>query len=732
MKRLLHQSENYRSLLDYTSESQILISPNGDCIDVDPHCDLWFLQPEFLLNKNIFSILPAHCYIKLISDFQTTLSDQVITDRKFKLPLHDGLYYAQCKFIPFKDNVLCLYTDITKRENLHIELQQANDEMIEIQKVAKLGKWRLDTRSFIVNYSGYSVQKDGIKFMTLTLDDYFDKIIPEDREKVHYWLDICYKEMNRENITFRIHIQDKIEYINAKCIIRKNVRDVLILEGIVQYVSEIHKRRNDVNTLTHVVFNIKESIFGMNSDGRMKFANQIFRANHHVGMEEDITKYSIFDFHIGFINNIDLWNLRIKELENKSEIQFSDYDHPIPDKEDILAYQGYVYKVTEDDGNYSYWSFAHDISNQIRYEGEIKRFSMLIDTILNNLPASIVVKDVSNDFRYIYCNRNSMNTEFSSSTFRTLTGKNDFDLFPKEKAEKVRRQDLDIIETKKPFHQVIKIVDELGNVSYYDKSKMLISDNQFTPMILSIEWDITKQELLNQKLKSAMVKAEESDKLKTIFMANISHEIRTPLNAIVGFSNVLVDCDDMDERKNYFGVINQSTKRLMKLINDILFLSRIESGDLQLALTNVNVNGVCDEVYELMVELCPQGVQLVKDVPRDSAVVYSDMKQMIKIFCLLISNAFKYTSSGTVKYGYVLKKDYIDCFVKDTGRGIKVKNGEDVFGLFTKYNYGNGVNGLELTISHALVRLMGGTIKAKTEENKGSIFTFTLPLKYTK
>jgi signal transduction histidine kinase len=129
-----------------------------------------------------------------------------------------------------------------------------------------------------------------------------------------------------------------------------------------------------------------------------------------------------------------------------------------------------------------------------------------------------------------------------------------------------------------------------------------------------------------------------------------------------------------------------------------------------------------------MKEVIPKNVSLILDKPDTDVRTDVDTIQLMRIYEMLISNAFNYTSEGTVHFGFLNKGDVVECYVTDNGRGLKADDKENVFGLFTKYNYGNGSSGLELTISHALVKLMGGEIMAETELGKGSKFTFTLPI----
>ncbi len=734
MRSILHDIDNLQQIMDLTSETLILLSKEGVCLDVRSHSDLWFLQPHVLIGKNIVELLPSHTYHKLIVSFQKVLLDGKPISLPFRLPLKDQTYYGECKLIAFEDNILCRYTDITNRENVKAKLVQTHEEMQEIQSVAQIGKWKLDTTTNIIYYSGFYANNEEPRTVSLSLERYVKFIIPEDRDKINSWLSKVLNQPSNQSISFRINILGKIYYISVKCIQRNKRKHHEVsssIEGIVQNVTEMHKRRNDINMLTHVIFNANESIYGAYADGTLKFANQIFRRTHHIGIDDDITKYKVFNTNCGFAPNKAAWNARIAEMENKIETNFV-FDNVVFDTcPDPAVYEGKFYKMTEDDGTYSYWSFAHDVTARVHYESEIKRNNQLISTIFNNIPASISVKDIRDDYRFIY--RHSLTDEGIGPEIDMMSNEKitDFDIFPEEDAWRIRREDIKVSSSNEPLHLVTQGVNSKGEVKFFDILKLKIEDPNFSPMVLCIKWNITPIETMKRGLEEAKKRAEESDRLKTIFLANISHEIRTPLNAIVGFSNIMVECDDAKQRDSYHQIIDQSTKRLLKFVNQIMLLSRIETGEVKLSLTDVHLVNLCNEVKDYAESNCSSAVDIIFETKQDNLIINTDEGYLTQVFMILIKTSLKFIDAGKIWFGYVEKEDTIEFYVKDNGKGF-VNENEDVFSLFNKYNYGNDGSELELTICHALIQLMGGTITAESKKGVGSKFMFVLPKKMMK
>jgi len=390
-----------------------------------------------------------------------------------------------------------------------------------------------------------------------------------------------------------------------------------------------------------------------------------------------------------------------------------------------LAYEGTMYNVTNDSGEESYWSFAHDISERIRYEAQIKRLNQIMDTTINNLPAGIVVKEINNDFRYIYRNREAYNRDLYKND---PVGKNDFDFYPPIVAEKKRQEDIQVATTGKGLHWTAEGKDRNGNMIILDKRKIRVDGDELSsPIIVSIEWDITELEMIKRELQSSKEKAEMSDSLKSAFLANMSHEIRTPLNAIVGFSHLIAESDDAEERKTYYNIVNANNERLLQLINEILDLSKIESGTIEFSFGPASLHNLCREVHDAHIFRTPQGVSLVYESSDESLMIETDKNRVFQVISNLIGNAVKFTKEGSISYGYKLADNQIVFHVTDTGTGIEPEKVGRVFERFAKLNNHAQGTGLGLSICKSIVERLGGKISVSSEFGKGTTFTFTLP-----
>lgn len=239
----------------------------------------------------------------------------------------------------------------------------------------------------------------------------------------------------------------------------------------------------------------------------------------------------------------------------------------------------------------------------------------------------------------------------------------------------------------------------------------------------------------NINLLDAKKKAEESDNLKSAFLANVSHEIRTPLNSIVGFSSLLSEPGlDEETRETYAGLIESNTESLLVLIDEIIDLSKIETQQLALKMQEFSIDSLIDEMF-LEFNHSNKNQQLDLHTNKISAVmelfVFSDRTRVKQIFINLLTNALKFTESGFIEFGYFLsEKQEIVLFVKDTGIGIKKEHHEAIFHRFRKLNENSAKiyrgTGLGLAITQKLVELLGGEIWIDSEPGRGSVFYFTL------
>jgi len=240
--------------------------------------------------------------------------------------------------------------------------------------------------------------------------------------------------------------------------------------------------------------------------------------------------------------------------------------------------------------------------------------------------------------------------------------------------------------------------------------------------------------IANQKLKEyeeKAQKAEKASKMKSLFLANMSHEIRTPLNAIEGFSRVLVETDSQEDRMKFFEIIESNNNRLMSLVNEILDLSRVESGEIVMKKSSTDLNQLCESIINIFKFRCPETVKLTWKKPNMAVTFNTDANRITQVFSNLISNALKHTSSGSITYGYRMLDEgsQIEFFVQDTGSGIDPNDLPHLFETYVSRDAETSNNGygLGLALCKIIVEKLGGRIFVESKVGEGALFRFVLP-----
>lgn len=378
-------------------------------------------------------------------------------------------------------------------------------------------------------------------------------------------------------------------------------------------------------------------------------------------------------------------------------------------------------------------STVMDMTDHHLAKEKVKESEQLFKGIFMNSPLGIAL--LGQQFKTLNVNQKLCDflgyaeDEIKSRTFKDVTHPDDY----QEDMEKA----LELVEGKKDTYKLEKrFLTKNGEISWGRISAAAIRDanGDFMHIIGMIE-DINEQKESEKELIKAKEKAEESDRLKSAFLANMSHEIRTPMNGIIGFSEMLNKDDISDERrKHYAKVVMNSSHQLLNIVNDILDISKLEAGEINLTKEDINLNDLIMELFAFYKpKIRDRNLSLLpyKGLRNEESIITADKTKLTQIFNNLLSNAFKFTPEGHIKYGYTLQDKKLQFFVEDTGIGISEEMYEAVFERFRQVETGldrqYGGTGLGLSISKKLVHLMHGEIWLESESGKGTTFFFTIP-----
>ena len=362
--------------------------------------------------------------------------------------------------------------------------------------------------------------------------------------------------------------------------------------------------------------------------------------------------------------------------------------------------------------------------------------SLLLSSLISTLPDTVYFKDTECNFIKI---NHAQAKNLGLNNTEDAIGKSDADFFSEEHAGKTFRDEQKIIITGKPLIDVEeKEVLKDGTVHWVSSTKIPLKDSSGSIIgIMGLSRNITNRKKLEEDLILARKKAEESDKLKSAFLANMSHEIRTPLNGVLGFTNLLINNDNLsqEEKRNYTSIINNCSEGLLQVINDILEISKIESGTLKIVSSPFQLDNTLNDllsIYEKKIGEFGKDISLTLLSDYTNIILNTDKNRLQQILINLLDNALKFTEKGRVQFGVEsIKNNRIYFMVCDTGIGIPKEMKDIVFERFRQINSNrnqiNSGNGLGLSIVQKLIDLMGGKVWIDSEYLEGSCFKFYLP-----
>jgi PAS domain S-box-containing protein len=430
----------------------------------------------------------------------------------------------------------------------------------------------------------------------------------------------------------------------------------------------------------------------------------------------------------------------LERIMNGEVVQFPDMvfnpHDSIPELPDCLSWiKAIGFSLADGNGKPEKIVLMHEnITERKQAEEKVINERIMLRSLIDNLPDPIYVLD--KEGRKVIANIADIKNIGLSSEPDAL-GKSDLELFPGDTGKRGHDDNMGVINSEKAIieHEE-EFIDKEGVRRWLLTTKIPLRNNLgIVTGLVGIGHNITERKRVEEELIKAKGKAEEGDKLKTAFLANMSHEIRTPMNGILGFSELLKEPGlTGEQQQKYIRIIEQSGARMLNIINDIIDISKIEAGLMEVDINDTNINEKLEFIYNFFKpQVEEKGLQLLfkNTLPTKEATIRTDKEKVYSILTNLVKNAIIYSKEGAIDFGYIKKGETLEFYVKDSGLGIPKDRQSAIFERFIQADMTGKMArqgaGLGLSISKAYVEMLGGKIWVESEVGIGSTFYFTLP-----
>jgi signal transduction histidine kinase len=381
-----------------------------------------------------------------------------------------------------------------------------------------------------------------------------------------------------------------------------------------------------------------------------------------------------------------------------------------------------------------FWQYrkGHELEEELEQLGKQKKKDIELDFVLKAMGLSIW--HINTESGQLFFDK-----DFREKRSETVTGKDgdsfgeNATLLVEEDSERVTNHLAALCSGRtEEYHEQYRVRVPHSSKTYWEESYATIADRDIEGkplLIVGTTQRIDERKNLENALKNALSKAEESDRLKSAFIANMSHEIRTPLNAIIGFTSVLPDIDGKEERQELINLIQENNQKLLRIIDDVMNISKIEAGKEQLQMLTFDINPILDEVVNKYMPDLKPGVTMTTRYATQQQEVTTDLTRLTESLNHLVSNAVKFTNQGSITVGYEPVKDRkLHIWVRDTGIGIAPENHERVFERFYKVDEFVPGAGLGLSLCRTMAFSLGGNVGVDSRLGEGSTFWMEIPV----
>ncbi len=735
---LKENEQNLRTLFNAMSDIVFEMDYDGRYINIAPTSpELMFKPSDDVIGKTLHEVFPkpeADIFLEFI---RKSLDENKTTSLKYPMTINNKTHWFEGKASPkTKNSVLYIARDITESKLAEEALKNSEHLLRESQKVANIGSYVMDIASGTWECSKFLDELFGIdnKF-TKDVSGWLQIVHPEDRAMMQkYFAENVLTKHESFNKEYRIRrLSDKLErWVHGMGELEFDDKEKPVkMIGTIQDITERKQAEKELLKLTTAVEQSANAIVISDIEGHIEYTNPKFTELTGYTAEEALGQ-----------------NPRILNAGTQAKDYYAEMWQTISEGK---TWEGEFHNKTKNGD--LFWE--HVIISPIKSkDGKITNYLAVKENITDKKEAAQALKDSEERFKQL------SNLTFEGVLIHDKGLAIDLNLsfariFGYEREELLGKNVIDLIVPKK-YHEIIfeniakdyaQPYEVLGTKKEGQifpieiESKRIKIDNNKTVRVTAIR-DITERKKTQRQLIAAKEKAEESDRLKSTFLATMSHELRTPLNAIIGFSDIIDENVPIEEIISFSKTINSSGNHLLSIVEDLFDITLIESGESRILKSDESLHSILNDVYKIIEteqqKTNKDNLNLSLIIPPEGKdlTINTDSSKLKQILINLLKNALKFTDKGHVYYGYNIEKDQgklmLKFYVEDTGIGIPKNKRELIFDVFRQLEDSNtriyGGTGIGLSISKKLTELLGGKIWLKSKENEGTIFYFTIPL----
>ena len=697
-------------------------------------------------------------YDTLINDAKEVL--KTLIPKEVEVQTNDNNYFWM-RINPYRtiddkiDGIVITFTDITEKkkaeniiaqQKLHLQaIVENTDEMISLRdcddKLVYFNTAFNNATKELLNIDAYK-GLNTIELLPKEHREYLSSIVKEVKkgekhESEHKW------DFGNENIRYYktllnpIKSKGKVTGYNELTIdITKDKKQKIELERYRNHLEELVKEKSKELYTAFDKLSLKDKIIDdaldgyniINEKGLFTYANKAYLRMWGFENQAEVIETSPKSHCL----DPDMPKKIIEKVEKygSGEFEFK------AKRKDNTIFDVYmrVSSYTDENGKKYYHGFSHDITENNKAKKKILKQQKLLKDAEQLVQIGSWEWDVENDI--VNWSEGLFKIFKRSPKLGAPNWTNHSSIFVKEDFEKFAPLVEESVQKGTPFEAQLRAIRSDGEIiNCISRGRAEKDKNGKVFRLWGVFVDNTAIAKAKQELTIAKEKAEESDRLKSSFLANMSHELRTPMNGILGFTNLLQQKDlTGKERAEFVEIIEQSGNRMLNTVNDIIEVSKIDSGQIKVSITEVNIGNTLKSLHVFFsLEAKKKGLKLILNnkLSEDETTLLSDETKLSSILTNLIKNAIKFTEKGTIEIGCQKKKDFLEFYVKDSGIGIPAKRKKAIFNRFEQAdiedkNIYQG-SGLGLAITKSYVEILGGKIKVESIENKGSTFYVSIP-----